>query len=112
MTSGSAMSCDAISFSASRTTSAESRTMTMFSFSSTTTSRALVIVLTLAATLVASGVAEVETAHHHLAILGRLGLRVRIDQQGVAVEHPAVELVGGEDEADDVLDRFVGDPRP
>ena len=54
ITSGSAMSCEAISFSAKRTTSAESRTITMLSFSSTTTSRTLAMVRTALATLFAS----------------------------------------------------------
>ena len=59
--------------------------------------------------LVGVAVAEIKRAHDHLAVFGGLGLRVRIDEQGVFVQHPALQLVGREQQSQHVFDRFCGD---
>ncbi len=55
------------------------------------------------------GVGQVERAHAQLGIVLLLGRGVRVDQHRVLVEHLALELVGGRQHADHVVDAHVAD---
>ena len=53
------------------------------------------------------GVGEVEAARHQLLVFALLGRRGRVDQHRVGVEQLAVDLLGGGEQLDDLVDRGV-----